>query len=165
MGASAISVLAGAQILRLPPGPLTAATHAVVAGLSVMLWAFGTWLVPLLVILGIWRHVRHRVSLAYEPGMWSMVFPLGMYGVASRELGAALRVPWLVTLGRDEAWLALAAWAAVSLAMALALSPARRSPGSAPAPAPAPGHLYRATILMSWQQRDGCRSPEGWWPE
>jgi tellurite resistance protein TehA-like permease len=141
MGASAISVLAGAQILRLPPGPLTAATHAVVAGLSVMLWAFGTWLVPLLVIVGLWRHVRHRVPLAYEPGMWSMVFPLGMYGVASRELGAALRVPWLVTLGRDEAWLALAAWAAVSLAMALALSPGRRSPVT--------GHLYRVTILTA----------------
>ncbi len=92
MGASAISVLAGAQILRLPASPLTVATHAVVAGSSVMLWAFGTWLVPLLVIMGAWRHVRHRVPLAYEPGMWSMVFPIGMYGVASRELGAALRV-------------------------------------------------------------------------
>jgi tellurite resistance protein TehA-like permease len=140
MGASAISVLAGAQILRLPPSPLTTATHAVVAGSSVMLWAFGTWLVPLLLILGVWRHVRHRVPLAYEPGMWSMVFPIGMYGVASRELGAALRLPWLVTLGRDEAWLALAAWAAVSLAMILAALPRR-------APASASGHLYRVTIL------------------
>ena len=143
MGASAISVLAGAQILRLPASPLTTATHAVVAGSSVMLWAFGTWLVPLLVIMSAWRHVRHRVPLAYEPGMWSMVFPIGMYGVASRELGAALRVPWLVTLGRDEAWLALAAWVAVSLAMGLALAPARGSR------APAPGHLYRVTILTA----------------
>jgi tellurite resistance protein TehA-like permease len=125
MGASAISVLAGAQILRLPPSPLTTATHAAVAGSSVMLWAFGTWLVPLLLILGVWRHVRHRVPLAYEPEMWSMVFPIGMYGVASRELGAALHVPWLVTLGQDEAWLALAAWAAVLLAMMLAALPRR----------------------------------------
>lgn len=121
MGAAAISVLAGAQILRLPSGPLTAATHAVVAGVSVMLWAFGTWLVPLLVIMGFWRHVRHRVPLGYEPGLWSLVFPVGMYGVASRELGAALGVPWLVTLGRDEAWLALAVGAAVAAAMALSL--------------------------------------------
>lgn len=67
MGASAISVLAGAQILRLPPTP-AAATHVVVAGLSVVLWAFGSWLVPLLVIAGIWRHARHRVPLGYEPG-------------------------------------------------------------------------------------------------
>jgi tellurite resistance protein TehA-like permease len=143
MGASAISVLAGTQILRLPPGPLTAATHAVVAGSSVMLWAFGTWLVPLLLILGVWRHARHRVPLAYEPGMWSMVFPIGMYGLASRELGAVLRVPWLVTLGRDEAWLALAVWAAVALAMTLAALP-RRGPTS--------GHLYRATILIAWRR-------------
>jgi tellurite resistance protein TehA-like permease len=105
----------------------------VVAGSSVMLWAFGTWLMPLLLILGVWRHVRHRVPLAYEPGMWSMVFPIGMYGVASRELGAALHVPWLVRLGQDEAWLALAAWAAVSLAMTLAALPGAR-PGPGPGP-------------------------------
>ena len=44
-----------------------------------------------------------------------------MYGVGSRELGAVLGVSWLVTLGRDEAWLALAAWALVALALAWTL--------------------------------------------
>jgi hypothetical protein len=43
-----------------------------------------------------------------------------MYGVASRELGTMLHVSWLVTLGRYEAWLALAAWVAVAVAMAAA---------------------------------------------
>jgi tellurite resistance protein TehA-like permease len=52
--------------------------------------------------------------------MWSIVFPVGMYGVASRELGSALHVSWLVTLGRDEAWAALAVWAVVLVAMAWA---------------------------------------------
>jgi tellurite resistance protein TehA-like permease len=117
MGATAISVLAGAQIMRLPSSPLQAAVHAVVAGLSVMLWAFGTWLIPLLVGVGLWRHVLRGVPLAYEPGLWSIAFPVGMYGVASHELGTALRIPWLVTLGRDEAWPALAVWAAVTAAM------------------------------------------------
>lgn len=127
MGAAAISVLAGAQILRLPAGPLQTAVHPLVAGVSVVLWAFGTWLIPLLVTVGVWRHVRRRVPLAYEPGLWSMVFPVGMYGVGSHELGAALGVSWLVTLGRDEAWLALAAWVAVALMMAGALlRPVRR---------------------------------------
>lgn len=118
MGAAAISVLAGAQIMRLPPGSLPAPGPAVVTGLSVMLWAFGSWLVPLLVIAGVWRHVRCRVPLAYDPAMWAIVFPVGMYGVASHELGAALSVPWLVALGRDEAWVALGVWAAVLLALA-----------------------------------------------
>jgi tellurite resistance protein TehA-like permease len=135
MGATAISVLAGALILRLPPTHLGAAVHGVVTGLSVVLWAFGTWLIPLLLVLGVWRHLLRRVSLAYEPGMWSIVFPIGMYGVASGELGQVLKVSWLVTLGRYEAWLALAVWAVVAVAMAAALLrllvrlPARRSAG------------------------------------
>ncbi len=117
MGATAISVLAGAQILRLAVDPLVAAMRPAVAGTSVVLWAFGTWLIPLLIGLGVWRHLIRRVRLAYEPGLWSIVFPVGMYGVASHELGAALHVPWLVTVGTDDAWVALAVWAAVLLAM------------------------------------------------
>jgi tellurite resistance protein TehA-like permease len=137
MGATAISVLAGALILRLPPAPLGDAVHGVVTGLSVALWAFGTWLIPLLLVLGAWRHLLRRFPLSYEPGMWSIVFPVGMYGVASRELGAVLHVSWLVTLGRYEAWLALAVWGVVAVAMAAALLrlpvrvPARR-PGAGP---------------------------------
>jgi hypothetical protein len=46
-----------------------------------------------------------------------MVFPLGMYCVASGALGTALRVNWLVTVGRDGTWVAFAAWAALFAAM------------------------------------------------
>jgi tellurite resistance protein TehA-like permease len=129
MGATAISVLAGAQILRLPPDPLTAAARPVIAGLSVVAWAFGTWLIPPLIAVGVWRHLIRRVRLRYEPSLWSIVFPLGMYGVASRALGTATGVSWLVTLGRDEAWVALAAWAAVAAGMAASLlGPRLRAP-------------------------------------
>ena len=121
MGATAISVLAGAQIVRQPPGPLQDSVREVVAGSSVMLWAFGTWLIPLLVVLGIWRHALRRVPLAYEPGLWSLVFPVGMYGVASHELGSALNLSWLAALGRYEAWPALAVWGMVAAAMAVRL--------------------------------------------
>jgi tellurite resistance protein TehA-like permease len=122
MGATAISVLAGAQLLEMPRDSLQAAVHPVVAGLSVILWAFGTWLIPLLVIAGIWRHAVHHVPLVYELGLWSIVFPVAMYGVGSHELGRVLKVPWLVTLGRDETWGALAVWALVLLAMAWAFT-------------------------------------------
>lgn len=133
MGATAISVLAGGLILQLPATPLGAAVHGVITGLSVVLWAFGTWLIPLLLVIGVWRHLLRGFPLAYEPGVWSIVFPVGMYGVASRELGDVLNVPWLVTLGRYEAWLALALWVVVASVMVLALAglpisfPARRN--------------------------------------
>ena len=117
MGATAISVLAGAKLLGLPADPLLAAMRPVVAGLSVILWAFGTWLIPLLIGLGVWRHLVRRVPLRYDPGLWSMVFPLGMYCVASEALGTALHVKWLVTVGHDGAWVAFAVWAALFAAM------------------------------------------------
>ncbi len=52
----------------------------------------------------------------------------------SRELGAVLNVSWLVTLGRYEAWLAVAVWAVVAVAMAAALLglPVRLAAGRSP---------------------------------
>ena len=126
MGATAISVLAGAQILRLPADPLIAFARPAVAGLSVAAWAFGTWLIPPLIAVGVWRHAIRHVRLRYEPGLWSIVFPIGMYGVASRELGTVAHVSWLVTLGQYEAWVAIAAWVAVFAGMAGSLVGLRR---------------------------------------
>jgi tellurite resistance protein TehA-like permease len=131
-GAAAISVLAGAKVLELPAGPLLTAMRPVVAGVSVVLWAFGTWLIPLLVGLGVWRHLIRRAPLRYDPRLWSMVFPLGMYCVASEALGAALHVNWLVTIGHDGTWVAFAVWAAVFAAMLVSfagLPRGRRAPG------------------------------------
>ena len=127
MGAAAISVLAGARLLSLPAGALPAgaltagslltALHPVIAGLTVILWAFGSWLIPLLAGLGVWRHLAGRVPLRYQPDVWALVFPLGMYCVASEALGRAIHVPWLVSAGHGATWLAFAVWAVVFLAM------------------------------------------------
>jgi len=53
------------------------------------------------------------VPLRYEPDLWSLVFPLGVYCVASEALGTALGVRWLVTVGHAGTWVAFAAWAAL----------------------------------------------------
>ena len=128
MGATAISVLAGADLLRAPAVPLVTAVRPVIAGLSVMLWAFGTWLIPLLIGFGVWRHLLRGIRLRYEPPLWSMVFPLGMYCVASHALGIALHVPWLSTLGTEGAWVAFAVWAAVFTAMIASFAGLPRQP-------------------------------------
>jgi tellurite resistance protein TehA-like permease len=86
-------------------------------GASTMLWAFGTWLIPALVAAGWWRHVVRRVPLRYEPGLWAIVFPLGMYGVASHELGKAGDIPVVRQIGDAEAWVALPVWAVTFVAM------------------------------------------------
>jgi hypothetical protein len=66
--------VAGAQILQSRPDPLGADVHSVVSGMSVVLWASGTWLIPLLLAVG-HGHVMRRVPLSYDPGLCSIVFP------------------------------------------------------------------------------------------
>ncbi|MBY3554893.1 tellurite resistance protein permease [Modestobacter lapidis] len=109
MGAGAITVVAGARIVEMADAPMVAATRGLIAGTSVVFWAFATWLIPVLVAAGWWRHLRHRVPLTYEAALWSVVFPLGMYAVAGISLGRADDLPLVESIGRVELWAALAA--------------------------------------------------------
>ncbi len=117
MGALAITVLAGARIVEMADAPMVAATRGLIAGVAVVFWAFATWLVPVLVAAGWWRHVRRRIPLRYEATLWSIIFPLGMYAVASIYLGRADRLPIVESVGSVELWVAFAAWALVFAAM------------------------------------------------
>ncbi|MGW7243079.1 DUF488 family protein, N3 subclade [Streptomyces sp. NPDC054804] len=117
MGAAAIAVLAGVRLVSLPPGSLLL-SRPVVLGSSVVLWSFSSWLIPLLLALGVWRHAVRRVPLRYELGWWNLVFPVGMYAVTTHELGRATGTSWMSTAGRWEVWVAAGFWAVVFAAMA-----------------------------------------------
>ncbi len=117
MGAMAITVLSGARIVEMADAPMVNATRGLLAGLTVVFWAFATWLIPVLVAAGWWRHVSRRVPLNYEATLWSMVFPLGMYAVAGIYLGKADALPLVHAVGAAEIWVAFAAWVATFLAM------------------------------------------------
>ena len=67
----------------------------------------------MLVIFGLWKHGVNRIALRYEPTMWSLVFPLGMYAVASLRLGLAADFPPLQWIAHGMIWVALGAWALV----------------------------------------------------
>jgi tellurite resistance protein TehA-like permease len=124
MGATAITVFAAARIATMPDAPAIEATRPVVVGLGVVLWAFGTWLIPLLIAFGVWRHLLRRVPVKYQPPLWSIVFPLGMYAVASIELGAAAELPIVGQIGRAWVWVGLSAWFVVFTAMLATLASA-----------------------------------------
>jgi quercetin dioxygenase-like cupin family protein len=117
MGATAITVFAGAQILGLPAAlAVTRATHGLVEGFSFAMWAFGTWWIPLLIVLGLWRHVRRRWPLSYEPALWSVVFPLGMYSVATLAFGQVAHLAFMRPIAHFMLWTALTAWVLVAAA-------------------------------------------------
>ena len=76
------------------------------------------------------RQLVHRVPLRYEPALWSMVFPLGMFAVASMRLGRSEHLPLAEAVGEVGLVVAVLAWAAVAgglvLVLARALAASRR---------------------------------------
>jgi tellurite resistance protein TehA-like permease len=80
-----------------------------------VMWAWATWWIPLLFMLGIWKHGIRRVPLRYTPMLWSLVFPLGMYVVATLRLSLAADFPPLETISHGMIWVALAAWTATAV--------------------------------------------------
>lgn len=113
MGAASITVLAGAGILDMSDTPIIDSMHDLVTGLTVMCWALATWLIPALAGALWWRHVAHHIPLRYDAVLWSMIFPLGMYAVASMYLGDAEHLHFIRLIGDVELWVAFAAAIAV----------------------------------------------------
>jgi len=125
MGATAISIRAAAGILALhspQASALVTGLRPFLVGLSVVLWGFGTWWIPLLVLFGIWRYVVRGYSRAYEPRLWNVVFPLGMYTVASYTLGQTAGLGFMVAVARVWVWVGLGAWGVVLALMLTGLT-------------------------------------------
>lgn len=113
MGAVAITTLAGSRlILHAPELKFLQDLLPFLKGFTLLFWTAGTWLIPLIIILGIWRHYYHRFPLRYDPQYWSMVFPLGMYSVATYTLIRADHFDFLGFLPPLFFGIALVAWLA-----------------------------------------------------
>ncbi len=112
MGAMAISTLAGSRLVEnTPDAPFLHSLLPFLKGFTVFYWATGTWWIPMLAVLAVWRYVYKRLPLTYDPQYWGAVFPLGMYAVSTQAMSQALGLGFLDWLAPIFLCIALAAWA------------------------------------------------------
>jgi tellurite resistance protein TehA-like permease len=113
MGSAAISTLAGATLLEQSGlSPIVSALEPFVKGLTLFFWSAGTWWIPMLTALGVWRHLICGVPFAYDPRYWGGVFPLGMYSVCTYWLVKILGTSFLMPVSYAFMIVAVVAWMA-----------------------------------------------------
>src|SRR5665213_1659034 len=118
MGATAIATLSGALLLSATARwNLLQNLTPFLMGFTLAFWAMATWWIPVLLLVGLWRHGIHRVPLSYSPDYWSLVFPLGMYSAATFLLVKITGLTFLNSLAAIFAYAALIAWSIVFLGM------------------------------------------------
>ena len=128
MGAAAITTLAGARVvLDADLWAFLGQLLPFLKGFTLLFWATATWWIPLLAILGVWRHLWKHFPLRYETPYWSLVFPLGMYTASTFVLAKATALAFLVDVSRCFIWVAFAAWTMTFVGMCV--SPLRKPNG------------------------------------
>jgi tellurite resistance protein TehA-like permease len=125
-GAVAITVLAGSNLmLAAPASPRIDRVAPFIEGIVVLAWATATFWFPLMIAIGVWRHLVRRLPLRYHPSYWALVFPLGMYSAATFRMRAATELEVLEWLPKIALAAALVAWLATAFGLAHQLVTAR----------------------------------------
>ena len=90
---------------------------SLIEGLVTMAWATATFWFPLMVAIGVWRHIVRKVPLRYHPSYWALVFPLGMYGAATFKMRAVIHLEHLEWAPKIALAVALTAWTAAFIGL------------------------------------------------
>ena len=109
MGAAAISTLAGVVLIKSIKDIIPYKDFIpVIKLLSILFWVAGTWWIPVICFLEVWRH--KLIPLRYNAGYWSLVFPLGVYTVCTWQLADVLGLHFLKRIPEVSIFIALIAW-------------------------------------------------------
>ncbi|MGZ4680934.1 MAG: tellurite resistance/C4-dicarboxylate transporter family protein [Acidimicrobiales bacterium] len=121
-GAVAITVLAGSNLLAARQvSPRLDRLAPFIEGMVILAWATATFWFPVMIAIGVWRHLVRRVPLRYHPAYWALVFPIGMYGVATYKMIAVTGLDDLDVVPELALAMALVAWTAAFVGLVVVL--------------------------------------------
>jgi tellurite resistance protein TehA-like permease len=122
MGAMAISVLAGSLLIdNAADAPFLESLRPFLEGFTVFFWATGTWWIPMIAILAIWRYAYRRLPFEYDPLYWGAVFPLGMYAVCTFDMADSMDLHFLDAIPKIFLAIAFVAWLATAVGLVRSL--------------------------------------------
>lgn len=116
MGAMAIATLAGDRIYASVVGSAPDWLAAPVRVVTIVTWVVASLWIPPLIYFVLHRVNRRSGMLQFAGVWWAVVFPLGMYSVATDATAAELGVASLQTVSLVFFWNALTAWLIVVVA-------------------------------------------------
>lgn len=123
MGALAITTLAGSALcINIPKieGHYTDLL-GFTKGFTLFFWSFGTWWIPFLIIIGIWKYVYNKTPFKYSPLYWGMVFPLGMYTACTIRLSQAVQIPFIANISNYFIYASYIAWSFIFVNMIISM--------------------------------------------
>jgi tellurite resistance protein TehA-like permease len=117
MGGLAIATLAGDVLHQQLSGWPAAAVRTV----TIVTWVVATLWIPPLIYFGLHRITQRPDVLQFTGAWWSLVFPLGMYSVATHAMAAEVDGRSMQTVSLVFFWDAFAVWLIVAVAGVLRL--------------------------------------------
>lgn len=123
MGALAITTLAGSALCLNIPKVACPYTDLLgfTKGLTLFFWSFGTWWLPFLIIIGVWKYIIHKTPFKYSSLYWAMVFPLGMYTACTIKLSQAIQIPFIANISKYFIYVAYIAWVFIFIHMIISM--------------------------------------------
>lgn len=111
MGAVAISALAGSILIqRADMWPMLGPLLPFIRGFTFFFWAIASWWIPFLFALMGWRYFWKRDRFRYEPAVWGMIFPVGMYTTSTLQFDRAMGYNFLDPVPQIMVYIALVGW-------------------------------------------------------
>ena len=120
MGAAAITTLSGVIMIKSMSGIISYQDFIpTIKVLSVLFWIAGTWWIPVICFLEVWRH--KSIPVKYNAGYWSLVFPLGIYTICTWQLGDILELAFLKEIPEVFIFIAWIGWSVTFAGMCFEL--------------------------------------------